>query len=155
MTTYIVDRITVYFTFILMLLLYDFIGNNLNLNRHCNMLTRTASTILARRTSSLTLRVRGRYSTDAQPKNYIGPRLPYEIIETVVGFVLPAYPCSESRFFALHSLIRASKMLREISLRLYFRNIVVDNWELFTKVWDYLSIQNEIFGGSNSFSWVR
>jgi len=120
------------------------------------MLTRTASTVLARRTGSLTLRVRGRNSTNTQSKvTFIGPRLPYEIIEIIVGFVLLTSSCSESRFFALHSFTRASKMLREIFLRLYFRDIMVDTWELFTKIWNYLSTENEIFGGSDSFCWVR
>lgn len=130
--------------------------NHLSLNRHYTMLTRTASTVLARRTGSLTLRVRGRNSTNTQSKvTFIGPRLPYEIIEIIVGFVLLTSSCSESRFLALHSFTRASKMLREIFLRLYFRDIMVDTWELFTKIWNYLSTENEIFGGSDSFCWVR
>ncbi|KAJ3571044.1 hypothetical protein NP233_g4012 [Leucocoprinus birnbaumii] len=37
----------------------------------------------------------------------------------------------------------------------YQRRNPIDTWLLFTQVWDYLSIENEVFGGPNSFAWVK
>ncbi|KAF5362530.1 hypothetical protein D9756_002655 [Leucocoprinus leucothites] len=121
------------------------------------MLTRTTSAVLPRGRNSLTLRVRGR-SIGTQSKFKIGslkPRFPLEIIETIVGFVLLLHPFPKSGFLAIRSFTQGSKMLREISLRLYFRDVLLDDRALFVKVWDYLSTENAVFGGSNSFGWVR
>ncbi|KXN87680.1 hypothetical protein AN958_08317 [Leucoagaricus sp. SymC.cos] len=125
------------------------------------MLTRTTSAtsaVLSRRTSSLTLRVRGQTSSRQHKLGYpsVQPRLPVEITEAIFAFVLLSCPCPESKFSIIHPFTQASKSFREIALRLYFRDIVIDSRALFVKVWDHLSTENNVFRyGSDSFSWVR
>lgn len=119
------------------------------------MLSRTTSTVLSRRTSSLTIRVRGKAPDPQKRLTTTAPRFPPEITEMIIKLVLLSYPCSDFRFSAIISIIHASKALREITLGLYFRDVIIESRTQLFELWESLSVEKEVFGMSGSFAWVK
>lgn len=122
------------------------------------MLTRTTSTVSNRRTSSLTLHLRRKTSgipqTAQSPLAYIHRKLrfPVEIVEIIIGFALSSGPRDSN--ISVISLSRTSKVFREITLRLYYREIIVDSRALFVKICFILAAESARCG-TDAFNWVR
>lgn len=73
----------------------------------------------------------------------------------IIKLVLSSYPCSDFRFSAIISIIHASKALREITLGLYFRDVIIESRTHLFELWESLSVEKEVFGMSGSFAWVK
>lgn len=123
------------------------------------MLTRTTSTVISPRTSSLTLHLRRRKTSGIPQASqsppvciYPKPRLPVEVVEIIIGFVLTSGPRDSN--LSVISLSRTSKSVREITLRLYYREVIVDSRGLFGKICFILSAESERCG-TNAYNWVR
>lgn len=120
---------------------------------------RANSIVLTSRTSSLTLRIRGQAPVPPQQNCIVvSPRVPLEVIERIIELVQSACLCQldapPSRS-AIGSIIQASKALREIAMRVYFRDVVVDSPSHFLELWTSLAIEKEVFGMVRSFNWVK
>ncbi|KAF9448940.1 hypothetical protein P691DRAFT_813368 [Macrolepiota fuliginosa MF-IS2] len=118
------------------------------------MLTRTNSAVAARRTGSLTLRVRGKPPGSQHRFQPIGPYFPLEIVEAIIGFVLSSLP-NHTSFLAIIAFAQTSRALREIALRQYCRDVIVNSRVMFVKLWNFLSAENDIFRGIDKFIWVK
>ncbi|XP_006462137.1 hypothetical protein AGABI2DRAFT_118999 [Agaricus bisporus var. bisporus H97] len=120
---------------------------------------RANSIVLTSRTSSLTLRIRGQAPVPPQQNCIVvSPRVPLEVIERIIELVQSACLCQldapPSRS-AIGSIIQASKALRGIAMRVYFRDVVVDSPSHFLELWTSLAIEKEVFGMVRSFNWVK